>query len=437
MSTRNWAGNVTFRAPRQERPEDLATLQQLVAYSSRVRTLGTGHSFSAIADTDGLLVSLAELPRTLEIDQDRRVVEITGQWTYGTLAPALHRAGLALPNTGSLPHISVAGACATGTHGSGVDNQALPASVRALTLLLASGDLLRIDRGDPDFDGAVVALGRLGVVVAMTLDVVPTFDVAQTVVDAVPDARVADGLEAILGAAYSASVFTTWGPERLSQIWLKELAGRNPTRERWGGRDADGPRNPVAGMPPENATQQLGKVGPWYERLPHFRLEFTPSSGDELQSEYLLPMPHAHAAWRAVDAIRETVHPVLYVSELRAIAADPLWLSLTGGVASVAFHFTWRPGPHVAAAVAALEDALAPYDARPHWGKVFSTPPERLEQLYPRLPDFRRLVRHLDPAATFGNDLVDGWISLDPPRPDHPEAPWRPNRVRRAGRDGV
>ena len=412
MSTTNWAGNITFRAPRQERPADLATLRGLVEAAGRVRTLGTGHSFSSIADTDGLLVSLADLPRTLALDPDRRVAEVTGQWTYGTLAPALHDAGWALPNTGSLPHISLAGACATGTHGSGVGNQALAASVRAVVLVLASGELRRLVRGDPGFDGAVVALGRLGVVVGMALDLVPTFDVVQSVVDAVPDGQVADGLESILAAAYSASVFTTWGPERLSQVWLKERADRAPTRERWTGRDADGPRHPVAGMPTENATQQLGVVGPWHERLPHFRLEFTPSRGDELQSEYLLPMRHAHAAWRAVDAVREIVHPVLYVSELRAVAADPQWLSLTGRVDSVAFHFTWRPGPHVADAVAAVEQALEPFDARPHWGKVFSTPPPRLGELYPRLPDFRALVRALDPTAKFGNDLVDGWLGL-------------------------
>ena len=412
MSATNWAGNVTFRAPRQERPADLDDLRRLVESSPRVRTLGTGHSFSTIADTDGLLVSLSALPRTLEIHPDRRVVDVTGEWTYGTLAPALDRAGWALPNTGSLPHISVAGACATGTHGSGVANQALSSSVRAVVLLLGSGELTRLERGDPGFDGAVVSLGRLGVVVAMTLDVVPRFAVAQRVVDGVPDARVADGLAAILAAGYSTSVFTTWGPERISQVWLKELADRSATLERWGGRDADGPRHPVAGMPTENATEQLGVAGSWHERLPHFRLEFTPSRGDELQSEYLLPMRHAGAAWRAVDAIRDTVHPVLYVSELRAVAGDPQWLSLTGGVDSVAFHFTWKPGPRVAAAVAAVERALAPYDARPHWGKVFATPPTRLAELYPRLSDVRDLVRRLDPTGKFGNDLVDGWLGL-------------------------
>ena len=409
----NWARNVEFAADRRERPAGLTALRRLVADSPRVRVLGTGHSFNPIADTDGVLVSLAALPKTLAIEPDRDAVEISGQWTYGDLAHELDRAGLALPNTGSLPHISVAGACSTGTHGSGLGNQSLGASVRAVTLMTATGDLISADRGSPDFDGRVLALGRLGIVVAMSLDLVPTFRLAQTVVEDVPDEEVEVGLEAILAAAYSVSVFTTWGPDRANHVWLKELADRSPTEERWGGRDADGPRHPVAGMPPGNATPQLGEPGPWHERLPHFRLAFTPSSGDELQSEYLLPMTDATAAWQAIDAIRDVVHPLLHVSELRAVAPDPMWLGLTGGAPSVAFHFTWRTGPAVAEAVVAVEEQLSPYDARPHWGKVFSIPPVRLERLYPRLPDFRRLVGELDPAATFGNDLVDGWIGLD------------------------
>jgi xylitol oxidase len=408
----NWAGNVTFRAERRERPADLDALRRVVATARRVRVLGTGHSFNRIADTAGVLVSLAGLPRSIDVDADRRVVEIAGQWTYGELAGELHRSGLALPNTGSLPHISVAGACSTGTHGSGVGNQALGASVCAATVLTASGDVVRVDRDDPDFDGWVLALGRLGVVVALALDVVPTFDVGQTVVDRVPDAHIGSALADVLAAAYSVSVFTTWGPERVSQVWVKELAGQPLPGERWGGTDADGPRHPVAGMPVEFATEQLGVPGPWHQRLPHFRLDFVPSSGDELQSEYLVPMTHAGDAWRAVDAIRDVVHPLLHVSELRAVAADPMWLGLTGGQLSLAVHFTWRPGPGVAHAVAAVEQQLAPYDARPHWGKVFSVPPHRLESLYPRLPDFRRHVQAVDPDGTFGSDLVDGWIGL-------------------------
>ncbi len=408
----NWAGNITFHAARRERPEDLAALQALVAGSSRVRALGTGHSFSGVADTDGLLVSLAGLPRTARVDADQRTVTIGGQWTYGELAMELDRAGLALPNTGSLPHISVAGACATGTHGSGTHNQALAASVRGVTIVTATGDAVRRERGHPDFDGAVLALGRLGIAVEMTLDVVPTFDLAQTVVEQVPAERVESALGDMLAAAYSVRVFTTWGPDRLDDDWVKQLVGAEPLAELWGGRVAQEARHPVAGMPPENTTQQLGVPGPWHERLPHFRLEFMPSAGDELQSEYLVPAARATAAWRGLDGIREVLHPLLHVSELRAVAPDPMWLSLTGGQPCVAFHFTWKTVPGVADGVAAVEAQLSGHDARPHWGKVFSTPPRELARLYPRLPDFRRLVHDLDPGATFGQDLVDTWLGL-------------------------
>jgi len=287
-----------------------------------------------------------------------------------------------------------------------------------LQMVTADGELVEISRGsDGDqFCGTVVALGALGFVTSVTLDVVPAFGMRQWVYDDLPGTALDDHVEEILDSAYSVSLFTDWRGSAINQVWLKHrLDGLDlpepPTC--WLGASLAGePRHPVAGMPTENCTEQLGVPGPWHERLPHFRLEFTPSSGDELQSEYLLAMTSASAAWRAVDAVRDVVHPELHVSELRAVAADEMWLSLTGGVPSVAFHFTWRPGPGVAAAVAALEEQLAPYDARPHWGKVFSTTPERLEVLYPRLADFRRLVRDLDPAGTFGNDLVDGWIGV-------------------------
>jgi xylitol oxidase len=272
---------------------------------------------------------------------------------------------------------------------------------------------VRVDRSDPDFGGWVLALGRVGIVVALTLDVVPTVRIAQTVVERVPDEQVVTNLASIMAAAYSVSLFTDWGPRAESHAWLKELDGRSLAGERWGGTPAERPHNPVAGMPPENATEQFGRPGPWHERLPHFRLEFTPSSGDELQTEYLVPMTHASAAWEAVDAIRDVLHPLLHVCEFRAVAPDPMWLSLTGGKLSLAVHFTWRPDNRVAEAVAAVEKQLSPYDARPHWGKVFSVTPERLERLYPRMVDFRRLVADVDPDGTFGNDQVDGWIGLD------------------------
>lgn len=412
----NWAGNVAFGAARTHRATSVADVQQVVAGSASVRALGTGHSFNRVADTEGDLVRTDSLPRTIETDSDRRQVRIGGGVRFADLSRDLTRVGLALPNTGSLPHISVAGACATGTHGSGTGNQSLASSVSAQALVTADGDLLALNRGDDAYDGCVIALGRLGVVVDLVLDLVDDFRVAQTVVEDVDDEAVAGGVQTILSAAYSVSIFTGWEGVGRNQVCVKERVGRPGAwdgSQLWGGRLADGPRHPIRGMPPENATAQLGDPGPWNERLPHFRPEFVPSSGDELQSEYVLPTRHAAAAWQALSDMRTEIREVLQVCEMRSLAPAPLWLSLSGGVASVAFHFTWVPdAAAVRPVLAAIEERLAEFRARPHWGKVFGTPHEALESLYPRLPDFRRLVTRLDPAGKFGNALVDHWVGL-------------------------
>ncbi|BFO16646.1 hypothetical protein SHKM778_30340 [Streptomyces sp. KM77-8] len=158
--------------------------------------------------------------------------------------------------------------------------------------------------------------------------------------------------------------------------------------------------HPVPGMPAVNCTEQFGVPGPWHERLPHFRAEFTPSSGAELQSEYLLPRESAVAALHALDGVRETLAPVLQTCEVRTVAADEQWLSPSYGRDTVALHFTWTEDTGaVLPVVRRLEEALAPFDPRPHWGKVFTTPAAALRDRYPRLDDFRSAVAGLDPGA--------------------------------------
>lgn len=419
MST-NWAGNISFRAERVHRPESVGQIQQLVAGSSAVRALGTGHSFNRIADTTGDLISVGGLPNQVEIDSAGRRALVTGGTRYGELGGRLADVGLALFNTGSLPHISVAGACATGTHGSGVGNPNLACAVEVMTMVTPSGDLVSVssDSVGEDFPGSVLALGRLGIVTDLTLRVVPAFQVAQTVIEDVPDDRVATELVEILSAAYSVSIFTTWAMGSTSQIWLKQRVaaadevGVPDGSGGWGGRPATVEFNPVPGMPAENATAQLGVPGPSNERLPHFRMAFTPSSGRELQSEYLLPLQLAGPAWAALSQIRDQIAPLLQVGEIRAVARDDMWLSPGSGRDSVAFHFTWVPDTGaVLPVVCAIERQLAPFLARPHWGKVFTTAPETLAELYPRMGDFRRLAEKYDPTGKFGNDEVDRWLS--------------------------
>jgi xylitol oxidase len=414
----NWAGNVTFRPRRVHRPTSLDELRAAVTAGGRVRALGTGHSFNHIADTDGSLVSLGAMPRTVEVDRSRSRVAVAAGVRYGDLTGTLNRAGLALPNLGSLPHIAVAGACATGTHGSGERLGCLATAVTALELVTATGDLVTLSRqADGDrFSGAVVALGSLGIVTRLVLDVVPAFELRQDVYDGLAHERLPEHLDEVLGAGYSVSLFTRWQDQVTYQVWVKGRPGSDaaappPGRHWLGATAADGPRHPVPGMPPENCTEQLGVPGPWHERLPHFRLAFTPSSGEELQSEYLLPRRHAVPALDALARIRRQVAPVLQISEVRTVAADDLWLSPCSGRDTVAVHFTWvKDADAVAPVVAAVEEALAPYEPRPHWGKVFGTDPQEVVRAYPAAADFTRLLDEYDPAGIFRNDFVDGFF---------------------------
>lgn len=343
----------------------------------------------------------------MEIDPDARTVTLGGGLRYGQLTPVLHEAGWALHNLGSLPHISVAGAFATGTHGSGERNGCLATAAVAVEFVRADGRLVRLARGDAAFPGAVVALGALGVVTRLTLAVEPTYDVRQDVWVGAPFAAVRDRLDDVLAAGHSVSIFTTWSGDTVDQIWVKSRGGAPVADGRaWGAVAATSAVHPVPGEDPSACTVQGGVPGPWHARLPHFRLEFTPSSGDEQQSEYLVAREHGAAA---LDALRGLdLSAALQVSEVRAVAADDLWLSPFQGRDAVALHFTWVDDDVlVGRAVDAVEEALAPFAPRPHWGKVFHLDPR---PLYPRLDDFRALVAEHDPGATFGSDFLARYV---------------------------
>jgi alditol oxidase len=401
----NWAGNVRFRAEHVHEPADVAHLQEIVAGARRVKALGSGHSFNRIADTDGDLISMAALPRTVEVDATARTATIAGGVRFGHLGPILEQHGLALPNLGSLPHISVAGACATGTHGSGNGNGNLATAVRDLTMVGADGELRTIS--GPDLAASVVSLGALGIVTALTLDLRPTYRIQQFTYHGLSTAQLIANIDEIMAAAYSVSVFTTWTDD--NRVWLKRLESVEAPAPTWlGATLATQPDVPGPGSDPQSVTQQLGVAGPWFERLPHFRLEFTPSWGAELQSEYFVSRPDAAEAVRAVFDLRERLAPVLLTSELRTVAADDLWISPAQGQDVLALHFTWTADESaVASVVAELERRLAPFDARPHWGKVNSVDPAELARRYPLLRQFAARVREWDPDGVFTNDYLE------------------------------
>lgn len=403
----NWAGNISYAAERLVAPRTLEELAEIVVSEPKVRVLGSRHSFNRIADTPGVLVSLAALDETPQLDTDRATVRVPGGLRYGDLAPWLHERGWALRNLASLPHISVAGAVATGTHGSGERIGSLATQVAALELLTADGEVVRMARGDEDFDGAVVSLGALGIVTALELDVVPTYDIAQTVYEGVRwDAALA-AFDELQRSGDSVSLFTTWrSVDDIDQVWVK-TRGAAPGLRAIGGAPADGPRHPLPGIDPAPCTVQGGVPGPWYDRLPHFRLAFTPSAGEELQSEYLAPRADAPAAIAALRALAPRIAPLLQVCEVRTIAADRLWLSPAYEADSLALHFTWLlDEAGVTALLPELEAAL-PRTARPHWGKVFTMPSAEIAARYPRWVDFSGLRDRLDPQRRFGNAFLD------------------------------
>ncbi|OEU91915.1 FAD-binding protein [Streptomyces abyssalis] len=415
---RNWAGNTEFSAHRVQRPESVEELQHIVGAAHRVRALGTGHSFNRVADTRGDLVRLDCLPPVVDVDPEGSTVTVGAGMPYSEVTAVLHASGHALANLASLPHISVAGCCATGTHGSGDSERCLAAAVTEIELIGADGELSRLSRrSDPErFPGSVVALGALGIVTRLTLRVEPAFEVTQHIYTGVRLTELAARFDEIYGCAYSVSAFTDYRSGE-ARVWVKRRTTERDGRVRppgWTGETpADEAHHPIPGIPATHCTQQLGVPGPWFERLPHFRPEFTPSSGDELQSEVLLPRAAAPEALEALRSLGERVAPVLRISEVRTVAADDLWLSPASGRDCVAFHFTWVKDPGaVLPVVAAVEEKLLPLGARPHWGKLTAMEPERIASLYERAADFRQLVRERDPRRVFANDFVDEVFGL-------------------------
>jgi xylitol oxidase len=405
----NWAGNHRYRAQRYVEPESTEELGALIAGAHAVRMLGTRHSFNDIADSDELLIGVSRLPAPIEIDEAARTVSVGAGVRYGELALALQEAGWALHNLASLPHISVAGAIATATHGSGDRNGNLATAVRALRLVTGAGETIDLRRGDDGFEGAVVSLGALGAVVEVTLDIEPSFAVRQRLFGGLSWDVVSDRFDEIMAAAYSVSLFTVWDEPAVSLAWIKERVDE-PSRvgEDFFGAVAEAsPRHMIAGMDVANTTEQLGVAGPWSERLAHFRLEFTPSNGTEIQSEYLVPRARAVEAIEAVRALGPVLRGLLQIGEIRSVAADDLWLSPAYGTDVVALHFTWiRDAAGVEGVLPALEAALMPLGARPHWGKVYLDADGVLPERYPRLVDFRALAGRLDPERRFRNRFV-------------------------------
>jgi xylitol oxidase len=410
----NWAGNLEYSTENLHAAKSLEQIQEFVKKQPKLKVLGSRHCFNNIADSKDAFLSLKPLDEIVSLDPQARTVTVDAGITYGQLAPLLDAKGFALHNLASLPHISVAGACTTATHGSGEKNGNLATAVSALEFVTASGDVVKLSRQqDPNFFlGAVVGLGALGVITKITLDIQPTYQMRQYVYENLSFGAMKDHFDAIQASAYSVSLFTNWQNQLFSEVWLKSRVEKgqafNAKPEFFGAKLATKNLHPIAELSAETCTQQMGLLGPWYERLPHFRMGFTPSAGKELQSEYFVPRQHAVEAILAVERLRDQITPYLLITEIRAIADDDFWMSPCYQQPCVTIHFTWKQDwPAVSKLLPVIEKELAPFEARPHWGKLFTMSPRQLHASYKKLPQFIALTKKFDPEGKFRNDFLN------------------------------
>ena len=414
---KNWAGNLEYSTGNVFYPKSVKEVQVLVKKMSKIRALGTRHCFNKIADSKNNLISTKELNKVVALDETARTVTVEGGIKYGELAPWLHEKGFALNNLASLPHISVAGSITTATHGSGVKNPNLAAAVNALEIVTANGNVIHLSR-DKDgerFLGSVVGLGALGIITKVSLDIEPTFMMRQNVYLKMPLSELKKHFEKIVSAGYSVSLFTDWQNESINEVWIKSRVDdgtdNNAMPEFYGAKAATKNMHPIAELSAENCTEQMGVPGPWYERLPHFKMGFTPSSGKELQAEYFIPFHNAVDAIFAIQRLGKQIGPHLFISEIRTIAADNLWMSPCHKQASVSIHFTWKQEwTEVNKLLPLIEKELAPFKVKPHWGKLFTIPSKVLASRYEKLNDFKHMAANYDPHGKFRNDFLNTTI---------------------------
>ncbi len=410
----NWAGNFTYSSTKIDFPKSVEVVQQLVRKYTKLKVLGTKHCFNNIADSQDQFISLKEMNQVVELNEKDHTVTIGGGMNYGQLCPVLESKGYALHNLASLPHISVAGACATATHGSGLKNGNLSTAVSALEIVTAKGNVITLSRkkDGEKFLASVVSLGALGVVTKVTLDVQPSFAVRQDVYERLPMEQLKKHFDGIEAGGYSVSLFTDWQSESINEVWVKNKVEAGKTfksaPDYFGAKAATKNLHPIADLSAENCTEQMGVTGPWYERLPHFKMGFTPSSGKELQSEYFVPRHLAVDAIQAVARLGKQIGPYLMITEIRTIDADDLWMSPCYQQPSVAIHFTWKQDiPAVSKLLPIIEKSLEPFNTKPHWGKLFTISPARLSLLYKKMSDFRDLAQSLDPQGKFRNEFLN------------------------------
>lgn len=408
----NWAGNLQYSTDDLFVPETVAELQEFISKHEKAKALGTTHCFNTIADSKYYQISSSKFNKIISLDKTNNIISVGAGIKYGEFCKYLDENGFALYNLASLPHISVAGACATATHGSGIKNGCLASSAVALEMVNGKGELIKLNKKEnpKEFNLAIVGLGAFGIVTQISLKVQPTFKMNQVVYQNLSMEVLKDNFEEIMSSGYSVSLFTDWKNKNVSEVWIKDksVAGKKAAKTFFGATLATKNLHPIESLDAINCTEQLGVDGPWYERMPHFKMGFTPSSGKELQSEYFVAIENAYEAFMAVEALNEKVSPHLFITEIRTIAADDLPMSPFYKKTCLAIHFTWKQEVDaVMALLPEIEKALNPFGVRPHWGKLFTIDSKILQDRIEGLADFKNLMTQHDPKGIFRNDFID------------------------------
>ena len=408
---KNWAGNYTYQAENLHEPRSAEEIQELVKKLNKQKALGSKHCFNNIADSPKNQISTKNLRKVINLDKENKQLTLESGLRYGDFATQLHAQGFALHNLASLPHITVAGACSTATHGSGMTLGNLATPVVALEMVTPQGELVNIDRSHPDFYGVVVGLGAVGIITKITLEVEETYEARQDIFQELPLQSLKDHFNEIMSSGYSVSLFTNWLDEKVSQVWVKRRTDREVAElghDLYGAKAATRNLHPIVEITAENCTEQMGVPGPWYERIPHFKMGFTPSGGEELQSEYFVSRENAVDAILALEKKKDLIYPQLLISEIRTIAADNFWMSPCYQQDSVAIHFTWKQNwAEVSKLLPMIERELAPFNVKPHWGKLFTVAPATLHDRYEKFADYLALVKRYDPEGKFRNAYLD------------------------------
>ena len=414
---KNWAGNYTYKADEVRFPKSVEEFAELLKDQKKGKPLGTQHCFNDIADTPGMQLSTKNLNSIIELNQEASYVTVESGIKYGDIGKILHEKGWALHNLASLPHISVGGSCATATHGSGVKNGNLATALKGFELLTPRGDLIWVDpKTNPDlFYAGGVSMGALGIMIKVKLDIQPTFTMSQRVYENLSMDMLKDNFHKIMSSGYSVSFFTHWLDKNINQVWVKsreDRLGQIPSNF-YGASPAKADLHPIKINSPVNCTPQMGLPGPWHERLPHFKMNYTPSNGDELQSEFFVARENAYEAIMEIEGLHKKISPLLFVTEIRCIAADNFWMSTAYKRESVSIHFTWKPDINgVLNILPEIQASLKPFQARPHWGKIFTLTANELKDCYPMFNDFLKLKKELDPNGVLNNSYLDRALKI-------------------------